>query len=194
MKIFFIRHGQTTGDLEDRYGGDYDDQLSEDGRKQAEILLSELKNKGIETIISSPLIRALETAKIVSNLGCPVVIESGFKERNQYGILTGKIKSEAKNEFPDLVEKLKDRLNTIEGAESYEDFKNRIQRTFNKLISNSSYTCAAVIWHGGSMRVLFRDILKKGELEEIGDCAWAELESINGQLLIRDSKRIKFFF
>ncbi|MCX6795484.1 MAG: histidine phosphatase family protein [Candidatus Falkowbacteria bacterium] len=105
MKIFFIRHGQTTGDLEDRYGGDYDDQLSEDGRKQAEILFSELKNKGIKAIISSPLIRALETAKIISNLGCPIVIEPGFKERNQYGILTGKIKSEAKNQFPDLVEK-----------------------------------------------------------------------------------------
>lgn len=194
MKIFFIRHGQTTGDLEDRYGGDYDDQLSEDGRKQAEILLSELRNKGIETIISSPLIRALETAKIISNLDCPIVIEPGFKERNQYGILTGKIKSEAKNQFPDLVEKLKDRLNAIEGAESYEDFKNRIQMTFDKLISSSSYTCVAVIWHGGSMRVLFRDILKKGELEEIGDCAWAELESINGQFLIKDSKRIKFLF
>ena len=191
MKILFIRHGQTTGDLEDRYGGDYDDHLSSEGIKQAEILPSELKSKGIELIISSPLIRAKETADIISVLGCPMDIEKGFKERNQYGILSGMIKSEAKEKFPELVEKLKDRLNTIEGAESYEQFSQRIQESFLNLLSNNKYSCVAVIWHGGPMRVLFRDILKKGELKEIGDCAWVELENVNGQLVINELKRIE---
>lgn len=190
MKIIFIRHGQTTGDLEDRYGGNYDDHLSKNGRKQAEILPLELKNKGIEIIISSPLIRAKETAAIVAGLGCPVVVEPNFKERNQYGILSGRIKSEAKKEFPDLVEKLKDRLNTIDGAESYEDFSERIKKAVNDL-EPKKYSCVAVIWHGGPMRVLFRDILKKGELKEIGDCAWVELEEKGRQLVIDDFKRIE---
>jgi probable phosphoglycerate mutase len=191
MKIIFIRHGQTTGDLEDRYGGDYDDHLSEEGIKQAKMLSLELKGKGIELIISSPLIRARETAEIISSLGCPVMIEQGYKERNQYGILSGMIKNDAKLQFPELVEKLKDRWNTIEGAESYENFSKRIQKSFNDLVTENKYSCVAVLWHGGPMRVLFRDILKKGELREIGDCAWVELESTNGQLLINELKRIE---
>jgi len=191
MKLIFIRHGQTTGDEEDRYGGDYDDHLSETGKTQAQVLLAELKNKGIEIIISSPLIRAQETTAIVSSLGCPVIIEPNFKERNQYGILTGLIKGEAIKQYPDLVLKLKDRLNTIEGAESYEDFSARIQSAFQKLKLEEKYSVAAVVWHGGLMRVLFRDILKKGELKEIGDCAWVELEIEGERVEIKELKRLE---
>jgi len=167
MKILFIRHGQTSGDLEDRYGGDYDDSLSTEGIKQAEQLPLELKDKKIELIISSPLTRAKETALILSKLGSPVIIETDFKERNQYGILSGMVKSEAKEKYPDLVEQLKDRLKTINGAESYQAFAERIQTAYNTLINQKKYQCVAVIWHGGPMRVLFRDILKIGELIEI---------------------------
>lgn len=34
MKIYLIRHGQTTGDVEDRYGGAYNDELSAKGKVQ----------------------------------------------------------------------------------------------------------------------------------------------------------------
>jgi broad specificity phosphatase PhoE len=190
MKIIFIRHGQTTGDVEDRYGGDYNDHLSELGLNQAGDLLQELSGKGIEIVISSPLIRAQETAKIVSELGIKVITEPNLKERNQYGILSGMIKSEAKEKHPDLVEKLKDKLNTIEGAESYEDFSFRIQSVYASLWLKNEYSCLAIIWHGGPMRVLFREILGKGELSEIGDCAWVELEKNDDGILIRDLKRI----
>lgn len=191
MKIIFIRHGQTTGDLEDRFGGDYDDSLSESGKNQALQLPLELKDKGIELIISSPLKRAKETALILSQLTCPIIIEPGFKERNQYGILSGMIKSEALVKYPALVEQLKDRLNTIEGAESYQAFSERITTTFQALINNNKHQCLAVIWHGGPMRVLFRDILKIGELLEIGDCAWTELEITKEKIAVINIKRLE---
>lgn len=35
MNIYLIRHGQTTGDIENRYGGSYDDELSSEGEIQA---------------------------------------------------------------------------------------------------------------------------------------------------------------
>ncbi len=191
MRIIFIRHGQTSGDVEDRYGGDYDDSLSATGKNQAKNLPLELKDKGIELIISSPLNRAKETALIVSQLSCPIIIESGFKERNQYGMLSGMIKSEAKTKYPDLVEKLKDRLNTIDGAESYQDFSERVIKAFQDLVDDNKHQCVAVIWHGGPMRVLFRDILKIGELIEIGDCAWTELDITEGKTSVIDSKRLE---
>jgi len=93
-----------------------------------------------------------------------------------------------------LVDKLKDRMNTIEGAESYKDFSERIKKTFDNLILKNKHSSIAVVWHGGPMRVLFRDILRKGELKEIGDCSWVKLEYINNEFFIRDSKRIEFDF
>ena len=135
MRIIFIRHGQTTGDVEDRYGGDYDDHLTPEGFKQVEQLAEELKDKKIDTIITSPMMRACETAGVLmEKYSIGVGPEQRFKERNQYGILTGIIKSEAKQEYPELVEKLKDRLNTIEGAESYEDFRDRVTEAFDRII------------------------------------------------------------
>lgn len=34
MKIYLVRHGETTGDVEDRYGGWYDDHLTDRGKEQ----------------------------------------------------------------------------------------------------------------------------------------------------------------
>ena len=68
MTLLFIRHGQTTGDVEDRYGGDYDDHLSEAGRKQLGLFLDEIKLKRIDLVVSSPLRRAAESVVKVNFL------------------------------------------------------------------------------------------------------------------------------
>lgn len=197
--MIFARHGETTGDIEDRYGGDYDDHLSEKGKTQSQQLAQELKDKGIQVVVSSPLIRAQETSKFVVDAigsGCTLTVVSDVKERNQYGILTGVVKAEAKEKHPDLVEALKDRLNTIEGAESYQDFSARIERAFHAIVSDAerSQETTAVVWHGGPMRVLFRDILKWGEIKEIGDCSFVELEKDNDKWSIKSTERIIFDF
>lgn len=200
MRIFFIRHGETTGDVEDRYGGDYDDHLSDKGREQSIHLAEQLKDTGIQIVLASPLMRAKETAQYIAEAiggGCVVAIRPELKERNQYGILTGIIKHEAKETHPELVTLLQDKMNTIEGAESYEDFSVRIQGAFNgllELMEHSPVSTMAVVWHGGPMRVLFRDILKWGELKEIGDCAFVELENEAGVWTKKRSDRIVFDF
>src|SRR6056297_1925659 len=61
MKILLIRHGETTGDLEDRYGGSYDDHLTDKGREQLAHTATQVADKGIEIIFHSPLIRARES-------------------------------------------------------------------------------------------------------------------------------------
>ncbi|MFA6476458.1 MAG: histidine phosphatase family protein [Candidatus Paceibacterota bacterium] len=176
-KIYFIRHGETTGDVENRYGGDYDDHLSEEGVRQAGALAEILGDKGIEVIFASPLIRAQETAQILSEKsGSEIKTVPNLKERNQYGILTGMEKGEAKEKYPEMALALKDRLNTIEGAESYQDFSDRLVQAFDEIVSLPGLNTIAIVTHGGPVRVLFRDLLKWGELSEIGDCAWVGLE------------------
>jgi probable phosphoglycerate mutase len=93
MKIHIIRHGETTGDIEDRYGGDYDDNLSPKGIKESKVLAKKLKNRGVQIIYVSPRIRAIETASIVNKiLNVKLKIVDRLRERNNYGILTGLIK------------------------------------------------------------------------------------------------------
>jgi broad specificity phosphatase PhoE len=183
MKIYLCRHGQTTGDIEDRYGGDYDDHLTKLGVTQAQLLADSLKSKGIEKIFVSPLIRAKETAGILGetlNL-VPEVIPD-LKERNQNGIVTGMIKSEAKIKYPELVEQLRDYKNTIEGAENFEDFSVRITRVIGE-ISKMNCETIAIVTHGGPIMTILRQT-ESAPNYKIEDCAFAELMVDSGKMQV----------
>ncbi len=183
MKIYLIRHGETTGDIENRYGGDYDDHLSDKGKLQCQELAKKLKDKNIQIIYHSPRIRAKETTEIL-NKTLNVNIESvdDLRERNNYGILTGLVKTEAKKRYPEEVEKLeKDKLrHDVNGSEDYTSFKKRVISTFQKLISGKQ-SVIAIISHGGPISCIFRE-LNLGEFERLGDCAVLEIENVNGNL------------
>lgn len=185
MKIYLIRHGETTGDIEDRYGGDYDDDLTEKGKKQAEELAKKLQKKGIQTIFSSPLKRAQQTAKILSKaLQVNIQTVKEIKERNRCGILTGMIRSQAKEKYPEAFEKVQEFKNTIEGAEDYKKFVKRITKAFEKLLKENFQTIA-VVTHGGPLSIIFEHILKVkwGRAE---DCGYAVLEYKDEKLTIED--------
>jgi len=180
MKIYLIRHGQTTGDVEDRYGGDYDDYLTEKGRQQALELSNKLKNKDIQAVFHSPRIRATETAKILAEkLNISLRAIQDIRERNSYGVLTGLIKSDAKKKYPEEVDELnKDKINhKVTGSEDYSLFKKRVIDTFNKL-ATSNYNTIAVVSHGGVISCFVREILRLGEFKSLGDCAFLEIEKI----------------
>lgn len=90
--------------MEDRYGGAYDDLLSPEGERQVKQLVSELKDRGIKQVFSSPLKRARQTAEGLANaVGCEVTVIDDLRERSQYGPLTGMVKADAKAQYPDLV-------------------------------------------------------------------------------------------
>ena len=190
MKIYVIRHGQTTSDVEDRYGGDYDDHLTNLGVKQVGELAEKIKDFGIETIFASPRIRAQETAKIFNEkLSVEIKTVDGLRERNQYGILSGMKKDEAKEKYPEMVELLKDRFNTIEGAEGYEDFRKRVVDAFNEA-AKSGYQTIALVTHGGPIRRIFGDILGMEKKWEIADCGWFEVEYLNNKALLSRSEGV----
>lgn len=181
MKLFVVRHGETTGDVENRYGGTYDDHLSPRGLEQARALAAMLSEKGIQMMYVSPLLRAQETAAVLAHAcGCAMETAADLRERNQYSFLSGMEKGEAAEKYPHEVELLKNRLSTIDGAEKYEDFSARISGVLASLAGDSRYETITLVTHGGPLRVLFRDILRRGELSAVGDCAWAEVEAAHG--------------
>ncbi len=82
MKLILVRHGETYWNQQRRVqGGGSDVELNEVGWKQAAKLASFLKTENIDTVISSPLKRALVIAQIIADQHqLPVEIHDGLKE------------------------------------------------------------------------------------------------------------------
>ncbi len=83
-RLILVRHGETDWNREGRIQGWLDIELNELGRKQAMSLADELKEEKIESIYSSSLRRALETAKLIAKShSLEVKEEPNLKEINQ---------------------------------------------------------------------------------------------------------------
>lgn len=99
-KLYLVRHGQSAGNAEGRFGGHGPTPLSKLGEQQAEATAKLLVREGIQAIYSSDLHRALQTADSLSKLtGIPVVSTSAFRERN-VGVLEGLTFDESRQTFP----------------------------------------------------------------------------------------------
>lgn len=89
MRLFVTRHGQTTWNVLNKVCGRTDAPLTELGRQQAAVLAEKARDLGIGLIISSPLQRALDTAKAVAQVsGAPIVTDDRLIEQD-YGIYEG---------------------------------------------------------------------------------------------------------
>jgi broad specificity phosphatase PhoE len=82
LKLILVRHGEThwneAGLVQ---GGDSDIELNDTGLEQARKLAAFLKNEPIIAILSSPLQRAIATAKVIANHHqLPVEIDQGLRE------------------------------------------------------------------------------------------------------------------
>lgn len=64
MRLYLARHGESTGNAEQLIFGQRDYPLTEKGRAQARALGRSLEGARIERVVSSPLVRALETARL----------------------------------------------------------------------------------------------------------------------------------
>lgn len=179
MKIYIIRHGESTSDVKEKYDGDYDDHLTNNGLKEAEIIAKKLLDSKIQIIFSSSKIRAIETSEILKNtLKCKMVVTEDMNEQDIYGAYPELGKNQPEEEYRRLGEVLSNRDIEMEGVETYLHFKNRVVRCFSK-ITNEDYQTIAIITHGGPIRCIFRDILKMREFKKIGNGAIIELEKNN---------------
>lgn len=80
-KLYFLRHGQSMGNLERRFLGHTDLPLSDLGKKQAERVAEVLGGYGFDAIYSSDLLRARETAApLAARLGIPVIPVPALRE------------------------------------------------------------------------------------------------------------------
>ena len=67
-KLYLIRHGQSAGNAEGRFGGHSATPLSELGFQQARMTADVLCREGINAIYASDLLRAVQTATPLAEL------------------------------------------------------------------------------------------------------------------------------
>ncbi|MGI9083814.1 MAG: histidine phosphatase family protein [Aeromicrobium sp.] len=81
--IYWVRHGQSTWNLIDRMQGhELSPPLTELGRAQSAAAADALVDRGVVRVLSSPAVRALETAAIIGErLGLEVVTEPLLLEK-----------------------------------------------------------------------------------------------------------------
>ena len=87
MNIYVLRHGQTVLNVEGKFQGRIDTELTNTGIKQVEESKSDLSKIKFDLVFVSPLKRAIDTAKIVTNQ--ELTIEPRIIERS-FGKLEGK--------------------------------------------------------------------------------------------------------
>jgi 2,3-bisphosphoglycerate-dependent phosphoglycerate mutase len=157
--ITILRHGESQGNFEGRHQGQADFPLTDLGRQQARALVDrwKLEKKVFDLIISSPLIRARETAEIISTeLKAPVELDPLWMERNN-GLMAGLSPEEVRDTLPqpDFIHPYQAIGQT---GESQWELYLRAGRAVQSLINRSpgSYL---IVSHGGLLNMFFYAVL-----------------------------------
>lgn len=164
--LMLVRHGQSTWNAEGRWQGQADPPLTDFGRKQAKTATKRIGQ--IQAIVSSPLVRALETATIISDATGvePVVTHSGLCERHA-GEWSGLTKAEIDVQFPGyLAQDL--RPPTYEGDES---LMARTSEAMNAIVQEYCGGEILVATHGGVIKT-FVESLGSGPIRVPNLAGW----------------------
>jgi 2,3-bisphosphoglycerate-dependent phosphoglycerate mutase len=144
-KLFFVRHGETE-DNEENIIRTKDAQLTDTGRKQAEVAAKQLKSEGVDAIVSSNLPRAKESAHIIAaKLG---IVPQFDNQLNTWDM--GKMEGQPCDStntklMKDAVEKTPDE--PVGGGESFNQFKDRSQAGIRDAINNNPGKKLAILTH-----------------------------------------------
>ena len=155
-RILLIRHGQSQGNAEGRFGGHTATPLSPRGRKQAEATARTLAAERIKAIYSSDLPRAVETAMPLARLtGLDVEQSNAFRERS-VGVMEGLTFEEAAAQHPEQYAALirRDFEHVILGGESYRQMLDRAASLLDSIIEQHSGGQVAVFSHTGTICIL----------------------------------------
>ena len=147
--VYFVRHGQTVWNVENKICGATDIALTELGHQQAIETGKTILEQGIKAdeILYSPLVRAKDTALHISEMtGIPAREEPRLKEQN-----FGKYESTARN-GEEFQEAKKQFVCRYEGGESMLHLAQRIYNLLDEVkASDKTYILVA---HNGIARVV----------------------------------------
>jgi len=154
--VLLVRHGQSKGNAERRFGGHTATPLSARGRNQAVATARILKSESITAIYSSDLARTMETAKPLANMtGLPVNATTAFRERD-VGVMEGLTFEDAAQQHPEQYAALlrRDFEYVLSGGESYRQLLDRARQKLDDIIEENRGGRIVVFSHTGTICIL----------------------------------------
>ncbi|MBC7441341.1 MAG: histidine phosphatase family protein [Ramlibacter sp.] len=148
-RLSIVRHGQTEWNLHTRIQGSTDIPLNSTGRAQAAEAGLRLRARHWDRIVTSPLDRAHETARIIAGeLGLPgPEVIPALTERH-HGQIEGLTFVERQLRFPDGV--------AVPGLETRQEVLDRVLPAFGLVAAAHPGESVLVICHGGVIGTLIR--------------------------------------
>jgi probable phosphoglycerate mutase len=156
LPITLVRHGESTwNELGLVQGFDNTAQLTARGREQARFTAESLRGLGFDSVVSSDLDRARETAGIIAEiLGLNATIDPLIRERC-FGDLEGRPLSELTSEFSGIERNVMvDPDARPSGGESFREVVERSGLFLKRLSDERPGRRMLVVSHGGTIRAL----------------------------------------
>ena len=145
-RLVLARHGETEWSRTGRHTGRTDIPLTDLGREEARRLASVLSGRSFSRVVSSPLVRATETARL-AGFGDRLEIDDDLREWD-YGSYEGRTRLEIAADVPGWTVW----SHPIVGGESLEELGDRADRVIDRLLPSGGDVL--VFSHGHFLRVL----------------------------------------
>ncbi len=149
MRLILIRHGESEWNRDGRIMGRADVELTGLGQRQAHALAKALQGEKIEVVYCSPLRRAMDTARRISNdQGCLVIPDPDLEELGR-GNLEGMTRQEAFLKYPGL-ERIWPNvcgMAGLRGQESLEHFRLRVESSLNRIKAEHDEGTVVLVGH-----------------------------------------------
>jgi broad specificity phosphatase PhoE len=162
MRLLLIRHAESEGNAEGRFQGHRDYPLSALGVEQARRLARRLKDRHLDYIYASPLLRANHTAEILAEAkGMTVTALPGVMEYD-FGELSGMNLVEIEAKHPELAAAHRARGRAYAawpGEEGRDVFRERVCSALWALERDHESETIAVVSHGGAIAVFCQSVL-----------------------------------
>jgi alpha-ribazole phosphatase len=161
-RLLLVRHGNTTGNSAERFWGQTDVELSEEGIAQSERLRDRLATEKIDAVYSSRLRRAHATAEIIAAphrlqvTVCEELLEINF------GQAEGLTFSEIGQRFPEVIKAWpnRDLSFSYPGGETIGEMNARVSGFLSRLDKHAPEETVLIAAHAGVLRLLICHLLK----------------------------------
>ena len=164
-RLLLVRHAETDEAMRGRCYGRLDVGLSKEGRRQARALGAALEAQSLAAVYSSPLVRALDTARAIA-------APHGHEPRTvdelreiDFGALEGLAYDEIRDERPELFREWMARPTSVRfpGGEAFADLRARVLPAIAEIRRRHEGEVVALVAHGGVVRVTLADALGLGD-------------------------------
>ena len=150
-----LRHGQTPMSVQKRYAGRSDVPLTDVGVQLAAAAAKRLASAGLSVIVTSPLLRAVQTsAEVAAVTGAPVVTDDGFAEAD-FGAWDGLTFAEVRERWPaEVTAWLADPQVAPPGGESLADVDARVTRALHRVLADLDRQRVLIVSHVTPIKTL----------------------------------------